>query len=42
MGTGRLKAAVRRYLSDHPCVLSTRNESVKMGGGGVTVAELRE
>ena len=42
MGTGRLKTAVRRYLSDHPCVLSTKNAPINLGGGGVTVAELRE
>jgi DNA mismatch repair protein MutS2 len=40
-GTGRLKKAVREYLSKHPAVASSRSGGQGEGGDGVTVARLR-
>jgi DNA mismatch repair protein MutS2 len=42
VGTGRLRAAVRDYLDNHPYVVATRRAEGRRGGAGVTVAELRE
>ncbi|MBU4576924.1 MAG: Smr/MutS family protein, partial [Proteobacteria bacterium] len=42
MGTGRLRAAVREYLSDHPAVASFRAGQRGEGGAGVTVAQVRQ
>ncbi|MCF8123180.1 MAG: Smr/MutS family protein [Desulfarculaceae bacterium] len=42
MGTGRLRAAVREYLSDHPAVASYRAGVRGEGGAGVTVAQVRQ
>jgi DNA mismatch repair protein MutS2 len=42
VGTGRLRAAVRDYLNNHPYVVATRRAEGRRGGAGVTVAELRE
>lgn len=39
-GTGRLKSAIRTYLSEHPLVRGFRSEESRGGGAGVTVAEL--
>ena len=41
VGTGRLRQAVRGYLTRHPYVVSTGQEPLSRGGSGVTVAELR-
>ena len=41
VGTGRLRQAVRGYLTKHPYVVSTGQEPLNRGGSGVTVAELR-
>jgi DNA mismatch repair protein MutS2 len=42
VGTGRLRAAVRNYLDNHPYVVATHRVDGRRGGVGVTVAELRE
>ncbi|MCB2193248.1 MAG: Smr/MutS family protein [Deltaproteobacteria bacterium] len=42
MGTGRLRAAVREYLSGHPAVSSFRAGQRGEGGAGVTVAQVRQ
>lgn len=42
MGTGRLRAAVREYLTDHPAVASFRAGVRGEGGAGVTVAQVRQ
>jgi len=42
VGTGRLRAGVRRYLEQHPSVVSFRPGGRGEGGAGVTVAELRD
>jgi DNA mismatch repair protein MutS2 len=41
-GTGRLKEAVVDYLHRHPLVTSVRAASPQEGGGGVTIAELKD
>ena len=41
-GTGRLKEAVVDYLHKHPLVTVVRAASPQEGGGGVTIAELKE
>jgi DNA mismatch repair protein MutS2 len=41
-GTGRLKEAVVDYLHKHPLVASVRSASPQEGGGGVTIAELKD
>ena len=41
-GTGRLKEAVVEYLHKHPLVTEVRAASPQEGGGGVTIAELKE
>ena len=42
VGTGRLRAAVREFLDNHPYVVATHRAEGRRGGAGVTVAELRE
>ena len=42
VGTGRLRQAVRSFLQDHPYVAAMRSENARLGGVGVTVADLRE
>jgi DNA mismatch repair protein MutS2 len=41
-GTGRLKDAVVDYLHKHPLVVNVRAASPQEGGGGVTIAELKD
>ncbi len=41
-GTGRLKEAVVEYLQRHPLVTQVRAASPQEGGGGVTIAELKD
>ena len=41
-GTGRLKEAVVDYLHKHPLVTHVRAASPQEGGGGVTIAELKD
>jgi DNA mismatch repair protein MutS2 len=41
-GTGRLKEAVVDFLHKHPLVTEVRTASPQEGGGGVTIAELKE
>ena len=41
-GTGRLKEAVVDYLHKHPLVANVRAASPQEGGGGVTIAELKD
>jgi DNA mismatch repair protein MutS2 len=41
-GTGRLKEAVFEYLHNHPLVTHVRTASPEEGGGGVTIAELKD
>lgn len=41
-GSGRLAAAVREFLSDHPGVASHRPGDAQEGGEAVTIAELAE
>jgi len=41
-GTGRLKEAVVNYLHKHPLVTEVRTASPQEGGGGVTIAELKD
>jgi DNA mismatch repair protein MutS2 len=41
-GTGRLKEAVVDYLHKHPLVANVRSASPQEGGGGVTIAELKD
>ncbi|HUP40100.1 MAG TPA: Smr/MutS family protein [Vicinamibacterales bacterium] len=41
-GTGRLKEAVVDYLHKHPLVAHVRAASPQEGGGGVTIAELKD
>ena len=41
-GTGRLKEAVVDFLHRHPLVTNVRAASPQEGGGGVTIAELKE
>jgi DNA mismatch repair protein MutS2 len=41
-GTGRLKDAVVEYLHKHPLVTEVRTASPQEGGGGVTIAELKD
>lgn len=41
-GTGRLKEAVVEYLHRHPLVTQVRTASPQEGGGGVTIAELKD
>jgi DNA mismatch repair protein MutS2 len=41
-GTGRLKEAVVSYLQSHPLVTTVRTASAQEGGGGVTIAELKD
>ncbi|BEQ14050.1 endonuclease MutS2 [Desulfoferula mesophila] len=42
MGTGRLRAAIREYLAEHPAVASFRAGERGEGGAGVTVAQVRQ
>jgi len=39
-GTGRLKKAVREYLSDHALVRAVRGGDIERGGEGVTIADI--
>jgi DNA mismatch repair protein MutS2 len=41
-GTGRLKEAVVDYLQKHPLVTNVRSATPQEGGGGVTIAELKD
>jgi DNA mismatch repair protein MutS2 len=41
-GTGRLREAVVDYLHKHPLVTTVRAASPQEGGGGVTIAELKD
>ena len=41
-GTGRLKEAVVDFLHKHPLVTEVRTASPQEGGGGVTIAELKD
>ncbi|MCM3878772.1 MAG: Smr/MutS family protein [Vicinamibacterales bacterium] len=41
-GTGRLREAVFEYLHKHPLVTHVRTASPEEGGGGVTIAELKD
>jgi DNA mismatch repair protein MutS2 len=41
-GTGQLKKAVFEYLHNHPLVTRVRTASPEEGGGGVTIAELKD
>ena len=41
-GTGRLKEAVVDFLHKHPLVANVRAASPQEGGGGVTIAELKD
>src|SRR5688500_14284375 len=41
-GTGRLKEAVVDYLQKHPLVTNVRTATPQEGGGGVTIAELKD
>ena len=41
-GTGRLKEAVVDYLHKHPLVTDVRTATPQEGGGGVTIAELKD
>lgn len=41
-GTGRLKEAVVAYLHKHPLVTQVRTATQEEGGGGVTIAELKD
>ena len=41
-GTGRLKEAVVDYLHKHPLVAHVRTATPQEGGGGVTIAELKD
>jgi DNA mismatch repair protein MutS2 len=41
-GTGQLKRAVFEFLQHHPLVTVVRVASAEEGGGGVTIAELKD
>jgi DNA mismatch repair protein MutS2 len=41
-GTGRLREAIFEFLNRHPLVTSVRTASAEEGGGGVTIAELKD
>jgi DNA mismatch repair protein MutS2 len=41
-GTGQLKKAITSFLQKHPLVASVASAPPSQGGGGVTVAELKE
>jgi DNA mismatch repair protein MutS2 len=41
-GTGRLKEAIGEFLQRHPLVTSVRTATPEEGGGGVTIAELKD
>jgi DNA mismatch repair protein MutS2 len=41
-GTGRLKEAVVEFLNKHPLVTQVRPATPQEGGGGVTIAELKD
>ncbi len=41
-GTGRLKEAVVEFLHKHPLVTQVRTATPQEGGGGVTIAELKD
>jgi DNA mismatch repair protein MutS2 len=41
-GTGQLKRAITGYLREHPLVASISQAPPNQGGGGVTVAELKD
>jgi DNA mismatch repair protein MutS2 len=41
-GTGRLREAIFEFLHRHPLVSSVRTASQEEGGGGVTIAELKD
>jgi DNA mismatch repair protein MutS2 len=41
-GTGRLKEAVVEFLHKHPLVTQVRPATPQEGGGGVTIAELKD
>ncbi|MCI0408228.1 MAG: Smr/MutS family protein, partial [Acidobacteria bacterium] len=41
MGTGRLRAAIRKFLETHPQVEGFSEAEEREGGGGATVVRLR-
>jgi DNA mismatch repair protein MutS2 len=41
-GTGQLRRAIARFLQNHPMVVRFESAPPEQGGGGVTVAELKE
>ena len=41
-GTGRLREAIFEFLHRHPLITSVRTASPEEGGGGVTIAELKD
>jgi DNA mismatch repair protein MutS2 len=41
-GTGRLKEAIGEFLQRHPLVINVRTATPEEGGGGVTIAELKD
>jgi DNA mismatch repair protein MutS2 len=41
-GTGRLKEAIGEFLQRHPLVTNVRTATPEEGGGGVTIAELKD
>jgi DNA mismatch repair protein MutS2 len=41
-GTGRLREAIFEFLHRHPLVTNVRTASQEEGGGGVTIAELKD
>ena len=41
-GTGQLKKAIFEFLHRHPLVTNVRTASPEEGGGGVTIAELKD
>ena len=41
-GTGQLKKAIFEHLHRHPLVTSVRIATAEEGGGGVTIAELKD
>jgi DNA mismatch repair protein MutS2 len=41
-GTGRLREAIFEFLHRHPLVANVRTASQEEGGGGVTIAELKD
>ena len=41
-GTGQLRKAITRFLQQHPLVANIAPAPANQGGGGVTVAELKD